>query len=127
MTRKVSIVVDRNGLENFFRGSLDRAKALDRGELLPEEVRITFEDPSEMMRMLTTERVRLLDSLKHEGEAQITDLAVRLGRNKRAVSRDVSVLREHGLLITKYVTNSGHGRNLVVSSAARTLELRAAI
>ncbi|HZY62141.1 MAG TPA: hypothetical protein VFE38_06395 [Edaphobacter sp.] len=127
MTRKVSIAVDRNGLKNFFRDSLERAKALDRGELLPEEVRITFEDPSEMMRMLTTERVRLLDSLKHEGEAQITDLAVRLGRNKRAVSRDVSVLREHGLLITKYVTNSGHGRNLVVSSAARVLELRAAI
>ncbi|MDP9039739.1 MAG: hypothetical protein M3O02_10775 [Acidobacteriota bacterium] len=50
-----------------------------------------------------------------------------LGRNRRAVSRDVTTLKEHGLVTTRYVTNPGHGRNLVVRRAAKRLELKAAI
>lgn len=127
MTRKVKISVDPSGAEGFFRRAREHARALDRGEVLKEEAVIAFEDPADMMHMLTTERIRLLGSLKRDGAAPITDLALRLGRNKRAVNRDVVALREHGLLATRYVTNTGHGRNLVVSPAAKRLELKASI
>jgi hypothetical protein len=36
-------------------------------------------------------------------------------------------MQEHGLVRTKYVTNAGHGKNLVVMPSAKRVELKAAI
>jgi predicted transcriptional regulator len=80
-----------------------------------------------MMKMLTSARMQLLASLREGGATRIADLAEKLGRDKRAVSRDVIAMREHGLLLTTYVSNAGHGRNLVVMPSAKRLELKAAI
>ncbi|GEM_PF-233506 len=115
------------GAEGFFRRAHAHARALDAGERLPNEVVIAFENPVDMMKMLTVERLRLLNSLREAGETRIADLADRLGRDKRAVSRDVNAMRVPGLILTKYVTNAGHGRNLVVMPSAKRLELKTAI
>ena len=127
MSRKISIIVDREGAEGFFRRARAHARALDAGERLPDEVVIAFEDPVDMLKMLTVERLRLLSSLREVGETRVGDLAERLGRDKRAVRRDVNAMREHGLVLTKYVVNAGHGRNLVVMPLAKRMELKAAI
>lgn len=127
MSRKISILADREGKEGFFRRAHAHARALDAGERLPDEVVIAFEDPADMLKMLTAERLRLLTSLRDAGETRISDLADRLGRDKRAVSRDVNAMRVHGLVLTKYVANAGHGRNLVVMPLAKRVELKAAI
>jgi predicted transcriptional regulator len=127
MTRKVSVIVDRDGAEGFFRRAQEHARALDTGEELPDETVIAFEDPAEMMKMLTSARMRLLALLREGGEVRTADLAERLGRDKRAVSRDVMAMRAHGLVLTKYVSNAGHGRNLVVMPSAKRVELKAAI
>jgi predicted transcriptional regulator len=127
MSRKISILADSDGAEGSFRRARAHARALDAGERLPNEVVIAFENPVDMMKMLTGERLRLLHSLREVGETRIADLADRLGRDKRAVSRDVKAMRVHGLVLTKYVANAGHGRNLVVMPSAKRLELKAAI
>lgn len=127
MTRKISVIADSNGIEGFFRRVHTHARALDAGEDIPDETVIAFEDPADMMKMLTSARMQLLASLREGGETRIADLAERLGRDKRAVSRDVTAMRDHGLLRTKYVSNAGHGRNLVVMPSAKKLELKAAI
>jgi predicted transcriptional regulator len=123
----VSLIVDESGAEGFFKRARAHAQALDRGEKIPARTVIAFENSADFFRMITGERMRLLELLRDVGESPITELAAQLNRNKRAVSRDVSELREHGLLLTKYVTNAGHGRNLVVMRAAKRLELKAAI
>jgi len=127
MKGKTSIIVDERGMEGFFERAHARAQAMDRGERLPSERVIAFERAEDMLRMMTTERVRLLDDLRNAGESRITDLAARLGRDKRAVGRDVNDMREHGLVRTKYITNAGHGRKLVVMPTAKRLKLKAAI
>jgi predicted transcriptional regulator len=127
MARKASIVVDESGVGGFFKRARAHAKALDRGEKIPSEIVIAFENPADFLRMITSERMRLLHLLRDEGERPISALAARLRRNRRAVSRDVNTLKEHGLVKTRYVTNSGHGRNLVVTRAAKRLELKAAL
>lgn len=127
MTKKISVILEAEGAGGFFRRAREHARALDAGERLPGEIVIAFEDPADMMKMLTSERMRLLASLRESGETRISELAERLGRDKRAVSRDVNAMREHGLVRTKYVVNAGHGRNLVVMPSAKKVELKAAV
>jgi predicted transcriptional regulator len=65
--------------------------------------------------------------LRTAGPLSITILADSLGRNKRAVSRDVTAMREAGVLKTKYVSNAGHGRHLIVMPAAKRVELKSTL
>jgi predicted transcriptional regulator len=127
MRRKVTVLVVEDGMEEFFQRARRNAQALDRGESLPDETTILFEDPAQLLSMLTVERKRLLTTLRDEGASPITALAERLGRNRSAVSRDVAAMREHGLVKTRYVPSLGKRRNLVVMPTAKRLELKSAI
>jgi predicted transcriptional regulator len=62
-----------------------------------------------------------------EQSQQISALATDLKRDVRAVSRDVSLLEQAGLLRTSYRTNPGHGRLKVVESVAQEYKLIASL
>jgi len=127
MKHKVTMEVVEDGMKAFSKRVLSNARKLDRGEPLEGKTVIYFESASDMLRMLTTERVRLMEELREAGPVSITILAGKLGRNKRAVSRDVAAMREAGVLKTKYVSNAGHGRHLIVSPASKKIELKSEI
>jgi predicted transcriptional regulator len=120
--RKTKITLRTGSTEDFFDRLLERAKKLDRGETLPPGITITFEDPEDLLEVLTSERVRLLRHVKGESK-QISVLAAGLKRDVRAVSRDVSLLEKAGLLKTSYQTNPGHGRLKIVESVAQEYKL----
>jgi predicted transcriptional regulator len=127
MPHKVKIEVVEDGMDAFFKRVRSNARKLDRGEPIPNESVIFFESSIDMLRMLTTERVKLMRELRAAGPVSITILADKLGRNKRAVSRDVTAMREAGVLKTKYVSNAGHGRHLLVMPAAKRVELKSTL
>jgi predicted transcriptional regulator len=112
--------------EEFFSRVRSHAAKLDRGETIPAEITITFEDPLELLNVLTAERVRLLRWAK-TGSLPIADLALGLKRDVRAVSRDVVRLEKAGLLRTSYRVNPGHGRCKVVEPVAREYNLTASL
>jgi predicted transcriptional regulator len=120
--KKTKVNIRTDDTEGFFRRLRDRAKKLDTGESLPAEITISFEDPAELLKILSSERVRLLRQVKGES-LQVSVLAAGLGRDVRAVSRDVSLLEKAGLLRTRYQANPGHGRLKVVESVAREYRL----
>jgi predicted transcriptional regulator len=121
---KVSV---RTGTANEFFGRVrEHAAKLDRGELFPAEITITFEDPEELLNLLTAERVRLLRRAK-AGSLPISALASGLRRDIRAVSRDVVLLEKAGLLRTCYRPNPGHGRIKLVEPVAREYRLTASL
>jgi hypothetical protein len=57
------------------------AEKLDRGESIPAEITIAFENPTELLNVLTSERVRLLRRTK-AGSLPISDLAFGLKRDE---------------------------------------------
>src|SRR5208337_2241214 len=120
--KKTKVTLRIGSTEDFFNRLLDRAKKMDRGEILPPGITITFEDPEDLLDVLTSERVRLLRSVKQSPQ-QISALAAGLKRNVRAVSRDVSLLENAGLLRTSYRTNPGHGRLKIVEPVAQAYKL----
>jgi predicted transcriptional regulator len=119
---KVSIATGT--AERFFNRVRSHAAKLDRGEIILPEISITFEDPLELLNVLTAERVRLLRWAK-AGSQPIAELASGLKRDVRAVSRDVVRLEKAGLLRTSYRVNPGHGRCKVVEPVAREYSLTA--
>ena len=59
-TTAMNITIGTGTADEFFERSKVRAERLDRGEKLPADFRITFEDPADLLRVLSTERLRLL-------------------------------------------------------------------
>ena len=118
--------VSTGTVEAFFERSLNRARKLDRGEKLPTEMRLTFEDPSDLLRVLTAQRVRVLRAVRKK-PAAVTDLATVLKRDRTAVKRDVRILTSFGLVTIHEETNPGHGRRKIVAPLASKYELVATI
>ncbi|MDR3728008.1 MAG: hypothetical protein P4K86_13290 [Terracidiphilus sp.] len=120
--RKTKITLTTGSTEDFFDRLRDHAETLDRGETLPPAITITFEDPADLLEVLTAERVRLLRRVKQQSQ-QVSTLATELKRDVRAVSRDVSLLEKAGLLRTSYQANPGHGRLRIVEPIAQEYKL----
>jgi len=127
MKHNVTMEVVEDGLAAFSKRVLANARKLDRGESIEDKTVIYFENAYDMFKMLTTERVRLMRELRSAGPVTITILADSLGRNKRAVSRDIAAMRAAGVLKTSYVTNTGHGRKLLIKPVAKRIELKSTI
>jgi predicted transcriptional regulator len=118
--------VSTGTVQAFFEGSLERARKLDRREKLPTEMRLIFEDPADLLRVLTVERVRVLRAVRKK-PAPVTDLAIALRRDRTAVKRDVKILNSFGLVKIHEETNPGHGRRKIVEPLASKYELVATI
>jgi predicted transcriptional regulator len=112
--------------EDFFERSVKRARRLDRGEKLAAQMRLTFEDPADLLRVLTAERVRVIHAVRLR-PAPVTDLAIVLKRDRTAVRRDVKILTSFGLVRIHEETNPGHGRRKIVQPLALKYELVATI
>jgi predicted transcriptional regulator len=122
--KKDKVTITTETADQFFARIIENAAKLDRGERIAPGITISFEDPLEMLEVLTAERVRLLRRAK-KGAAPVADLASALKRDVRAVSRDVDRLEKAGLLRTSFETNPGHGRRKVVEPVAREFCLTA--
>lgn len=124
MPRRVT--VSSGTVEAFIERSLSRARKMDRGERLPSEITMTFEDPSDLARLVSAERVRVLHAVRAR-PAPVSELAVTLRRDRKAVRRDVSLLESFGLVNTRDEANPGHGRRRVVEPRAAKYRLVATI
>src|ERR1039458_8755076 len=79
-----------------------------------------------LMRVISAQRIRLLRVARKKA-TPMSDLAVGLKRDTRAVGRDVDLLERFGLLRTRYEKNPGHGKRTVVESRAAKYQLIATI
>ncbi|WP_145566497.1 HVO_A0114 family putative DNA-binding protein [Yersinia aleksiciae] len=110
--------------DDFFKRGKQLTALVDAGKALPEEHTITFEDPLEMVRVLSAARIVLLRAVKmHPGS--ITSLSTRLKRDRSAVTRDVAILKKAGLVTVEQKVLPGHGRMKEVKTTAHRLKLEA--
>ena len=99
---------------------------MDRGEGLPSEITMTFEDPADLVRVLSAERVRVINAIR-ERPAPVSELAATLRRDRKAVKLDVSLLESFGLVNAREEINPGHGRKKVIEPRAAKYQLVATI
>jgi predicted transcriptional regulator len=112
--------------EDFFKRGRLLARAADRGEQLPDERIISFEDPADVMKLITSARLALFRTVK-EMPGSITDIAERLHRDRSAVKRDVDELERAGLVTIADKVLPGHGRMKEVRVTANRFSLQAEV
>ena len=112
--------------EDFFARGRRLAKAADRGESIPAERIISFEDPADVMKLITVTRLALFRAVK-EAPGSITDIATRLHRDRSAVKRDLDELEQVGLVTIVEKILPGHGRMKEVRATATRFQLMAEV
>lgn len=104
--------------EAFKLSVLSNARALDRGEGLPDATTITFESMEDMLHVLTPNRLRLLEVLAANGGLALDVLAKGLRRSPAAVRRDLTILRNLGVV----ETSPDEGRATIARPFSRNFE-----
>ena len=120
----MKLTVRTDGFEGWARRGHERAERLTRGEKIVAEKTINFESALEMRKVLTAERIRLLETTRKQAFS-VTRLAAVLKRDPKSVRRDVLKLVRVGVLRTREEINPGHGRVKIVEPVAKRVEMRA--
>ena len=120
------ITIKTNTEAGFFARGKALARLVDQGQRIPHESVLSFEDPSDMLRLLTQGRLAVLSAVREQPDS-ITGVALRLGRDRSSVKRDVDALERAGILLVDSMILPGHGRMKQVRPAAARLRLQATV
>lgn len=112
--------------DDFFKRGRQLARAADAGEELPDERIVSFEDPAEVIKLLTSSRLELFREVK-ERPGSVSQIAECLQRDRNAVKRDVDELERAGLVTISDEALPGSGRKKVVRATATRVLLRVEI
>jgi predicted transcriptional regulator len=126
MRKNARVRVTNDGVKGFFDRAHEHARQIDRGEKPAHEMTISFENSSDILQILSPQRIRVLEFAR-KGAKPVSTLASGLKRDTRAVSRDVELLEQFGLLRTRYETNPGHGKRRIVEPRAEKFQLIATV
>jgi predicted transcriptional regulator len=123
------ILVTIENIEDFFARGKYQARLLDQKKDLAHSYIISFEDPQDMIRFLSKNKLELVATARQQ-PSSITSLAKKLHRSRAAIDRDLQLLESVGILKSEYVVNPGHGRYKRVSATKTqpiTLQVQATI
>jgi predicted transcriptional regulator len=120
------LIIKTGTEEDFFKRGRQLARVADRGERLPDVRIISFEDPADVMKLITGARLALFRTVK-EMPGSITEISERLHRDRSAVKRDVDELERAGLVTVAEKVLPGHGRMKEVRATAHRFSLQAEI
>jgi predicted transcriptional regulator len=122
----VKLTITTGTEEEFFRRGRTLARKLDRGESIAAGNIITFEDPEDILELVTAARVDLFRAVKEE-PGSIAEIARRLHRDRSAVKRDVDILAAAGLVQVETKPFHGHGQMKFVKALADRFQLTAQV
>jgi len=118
----MKITVRSDGFEGYKKRAIARATKLARREPVRAEITITFDNPLDMLEVLTAERIRLCETARQK-PLSISALAAALNRDPKSVRRDVLKLEAAGVLRLYDQANPGHGKVRIVQPTAEQFEL----
>ena len=119
-------VVKNERLNDFLGRARELARLADAGAPIPESIVISFEDPADMLAVLTPARLAVFRVIKKK-PGSIASIAQMLKRDRSAVTRDVAALGEAGLVSVTEKPHPGHGRMKEIRVCAKAIKLEALV
>ena len=122
--KRTAVKIER--LDEFLGRARKLARLADAGKTIPESIVLSFEDPADMLAVLTPARLAVFRVIKKK-PGSIASIAQTLKRDRSAVTRDVAALGEAGLVTVTQQLHPGHGRKKEVRVRAKTIKLEALV
>lgn len=117
-----TVTIRTGKVDDFFSRAREAALRADRGEPLEEKVTISFEDPDQMLMLLSGGRRRImLEVMKRPQTVQ--ELANVLKRSRATIAKEIRYLEEKGLLSRKKEQAEENGSEVFVEAVAPQIEL----
>ncbi len=108
--------------EAFFELVKRTMRLADRRKPVPRAHVIFFEEPQELLDLMSEKRLQLIKEIKN-APGPIADIARRVGRDRAAITRDVQKLSRFGVLTVEDRPLAGHGRQKWVKASASSIRL----
>jgi predicted transcriptional regulator len=121
-----SLVMKTGSELEFFKRGKTLARLADTGRPIPQELAVSFEEPSDLLRLLTAARLDVFRAIKERPDS-ITGIAERLRRDRSAVKRDVDHLAQAGMVTIEIKALPGHGRMKEIRPSATSFRLEAVL
>ena len=83
-------------IEEFKEESLEKIERFEEGKEVPNSIK--FEDPTMLRKVLTEKRIELIQFLMGNEVESTSELAEKLGRGVKEVSKDLNLLEEYGIV-----------------------------
>ena len=96
--KQASVKIER--LDDFLGWARKLARLADAGKPIPESFVIRFEDPADMLAVLTPARLALFRVINQK-PGSIASIAQTMKRDRSAVTRDVAALGKAGLVTVR--------------------------
>jgi len=120
--RMTTVTIRTGKVDEFFSRAREAALRADRGEPFEGKVTISFEDPNEMLMLLSGGRRRImLEVMKRPQTVQ--NLANILSRNRSTIAKEIRYLEQKGLLSRKKASAEENGSEVFVEAVAPKIEL----
>lgn len=120
--RMTTVTIRTGKVDDFFSRAREAALRADRGEPLEEKLTISFEDPDQMLMLLSGGRRRImLEVMKRPQTVQ--ELANVLKRSRATIAKEIRYLEEKGLLSRKKEQAEENGSEVFVEAVAPQIEL----
>ena len=117
-----SVSIRTGNVEGFFSRARKAALKADRGEGFEEKLTLSFEDPEEMLLLLSGGRRRIMLEVMKRPQT-IQELANVLNRNRATVVKEIRFLEQKGLLSLKKGQTKENGSETFVEAVAPKIEL----
>uniref|UniRef100_A0A7C4VRC1 MarR family transcriptional regulator n=1 Tax=Desulfatirhabdium butyrativorans TaxID=340467 RepID=A0A7C4VRC1_9BACT len=117
-----TVTIRTGKVDEFFSRAREAALRADRGEPFEGKVTISFEDPDDMLMLLSGGRRRILMEVMKRPQS-VQSLADILSRNQSTIAKQIRYLEQKGLLSRKKAPTEENGSEVFVEAIAPRIEL----
>jgi len=117
-----TVTIRTGKVDDFFWRATEAALRADRGEMFEERVTISFEDPQQMLALLSGGRRRIMLEIMKRPQT-VQELANVLKRSRATIAKEIRYLEEKGLLSRKKEQAEENGSEVFVEAVAPKIEL----